>query len=204
MIVFLQGLLSGIATLLPVGALTLFIINQGVIAGFPRVLIAVIAVSFFDSGLIVLGALGPTKLFAILGLQEDVLLLIGAMVLIVLGLRALRMSQQDQQHDDGVKPRRSIAATIAASASISLLNPVALLETVGYLGGQIAAFPAGEQRVLFTLGVLFASWLWFSVFGIFASYFRRYLTPRILIWVHRAGGLLMLGFAAKIVREMIW
>src|SRR3712207_5624797 len=67
---FLLGLILGLALIIPIGVQSLFVLNQGLLAGFPRALVGVVAVCFCDTFLIVLGAAGASALLALLGYQE--------------------------------------------------------------------------------------------------------------------------------------
>jgi L-lysine exporter family protein LysE/ArgO len=85
---YFSGLLLGLAMLLPIGAASLFVLNQGVQAGFPRAFIGILTVCFCDSFLIILGAVGASTLLAMLGYRK-ILIALGSTFLIVLGLLTL-------------------------------------------------------------------------------------------------------------------
>ena len=89
MTAYFSGLVLGLAMLLPIGATSLFVLKQGVQAGFPRAFIGILTVCLCDSFLIILGALGASALLAMLGYRE-VLIALGSTFLIVLGLLTLR------------------------------------------------------------------------------------------------------------------
>jgi L-lysine exporter family protein LysE/ArgO len=148
---YFSGLLLGLAMLLPIGAASLFVLNQGVQAGFPRAFISILTVCFCDSFLIklsqILGAVGASTLLAMLGYRE-ILIALGSTFLIVLGLLTLRTPAP--QHSEVEAPPH-IAATVAKGAGVSLFNPHAVLDTIGIIGGVIAA-QAAEEQLSFAAG----------------------------------------------------
>jgi L-lysine exporter family protein LysE/ArgO len=75
--------------ILPFGAQSLFVINQGLLAGFPRAWVGVATVCCCDSLLIVVGAAGASALLVALGFRE-VLIACGSAFLVVVGLLTLR------------------------------------------------------------------------------------------------------------------
>jgi L-lysine exporter family protein LysE/ArgO len=85
--------------------------------------------------------------------------------------------------------------------AVSLLNPHAILDTVGVLGAAIAAQPE-NARLFFGAGVVTASWLWFLVLAGAAALLRQALTPARRVWFDRFSGLIMLGFAGLLVSEL--
>jgi arginine exporter protein ArgO len=60
-IVFVFGLLFGLATAFPVGVQSFVVMNQGLHVGYPRVLTGIITASLCDTLLIVAGPLVPRR-----------------------------------------------------------------------------------------------------------------------------------------------
>jgi arginine exporter protein ArgO len=61
-IIFIFGLLFGLATAFPVGLQSFVVMNQGLRFGYPRVLTGIITASLCDTLLILLGAAGASAL----------------------------------------------------------------------------------------------------------------------------------------------
>ncbi|HWG98509.1 MAG TPA: LysE family transporter [Pilimelia sp.] len=190
--VYLSGLLLGLALIAPIGPQNVFIVGQGLAVGMPRALWAVLAAGFCDSLLIVAGAAGVSGIISAVPVVRLVLLAGGAVFLGYLGVQGLRSRGSRLEGLDAkpVAPRQVIAGTV----TVSLLNPHAILDTVGVIGAAVAAQPA-DSRMLFAGGTLSASWLWFLFLAAAAAMLRRRLTPRATVWFDRASGLVMLFFA---------
>jgi L-lysine exporter family protein LysE/ArgO len=194
---FASGLILGFALIGPIGAQNLFVINQGLRTGFPSVLVAIAAAGICDSLLIALGAGGSAAILAGAPRLREVLIVFGVAFLVVLGMRAL-LTRPD---DPNVEGESKWSGIVARSVGVSLLNPHAILDTVGVIGGAIAAQQAADQ-LSFATGAVSASWLWFLFLGVGAAAMQARLTLATRLWIQRLSGVLMLFFAALLAREL--
>lgn len=197
MIVFLFGLLFGMATAFPVGVQSFVVMDQGLRFGYPRVLVGIVTASLCDSLLIVLGAAGVSALLQAPG-NEWVLISAGALFFLVVGVLTLRSSLEDEEVESRARPGAMVAQTIG----VSLFNPHAVFETVGLIGGAIA-LQAAEDRFAFAAGAISASWVWFVAIGFGASLLRARLTPPVRLWTRRASGALMLVLACVLALQLM-
>lgn len=194
---YLFGLLFGMATTLSMGVLSLVVMNQGLMAGYPRVFFGIVTASCCDTLLIVLGAAGASVALTAPGTRE-ILICLGAAFLLVMSVRTLRSSPEDGEIQGLVRPM----AMVAQVAGASLLNPHAILETVGILGAAIATQDAGS-RTEFAAGVISASWVWFLAVGLGATVLRGRLTVTVKLWIQRVSGVLMLALAVLLALELM-
>jgi L-lysine exporter family protein LysE/ArgO len=197
-IIFVFGLLFGLATAFPVGLQSFVVMNQGLRFGYPRVLTGIITASLCDTLLIVLGAAGASALLADADERVPVIL-VGITFLAVFGVLAFRAAPEEEAGE--VKSVGRPLAMIAQTVGVSLFNPHAVLETVGILGGAIAAQSA-ENRIEFACGVVAASWVWFLMVGFGASALQRRLTAPARLWMQRGSGVMMLALAAVLVTRL--
>ncbi len=195
---FLFGLLFGLATAFPIGVQSFVVMNQGLRVGYPKVVVGIATASLCDSLLIVLGAAGASALLVTAG-NERLVISIGVLFFLVVGVTTFRSSPEEETE---VKSRSRAGAMIAQTVSVSLLNPHAVFETVGLLGGAIAIQAAGD-RIGFAAGAISASWVWFLAIGLGASVLRVWLTPPVRLWTQRGSGALMLVFAAFLALQLI-
>lgn len=194
---FLFGLLFGLATAFPIGVQSFVVMNQGLRVGYPKVLVGIATASLCDTLLIILGAAGASALLVTAD-NERLLISIGA-IFFVVGVATLRSSPEEEAE---VKSRSRTGAMIAQTAGVSLLNPHAVFETVGLLGGVIAIQAAGD-RLGFAAGAISASWIWFFAIGLGASALGAWLTSSVRLWTQRGSGVLMLVFAAFLVLQLL-
>ncbi|MGW2564263.1 LysE/ArgO family amino acid transporter [Streptomyces sp. NPDC001514] len=196
----LSGLVLGLGLIMPIGAQNLFIIQQGISLGYPRFLHATLATTCCDALMIAVGALGLGAVFQNNDTLRTVLLVAGSGYLLYLAVQGLRASAEHLE-DTGSSvsgPR----ATVVRAAGVSLLNPHAVLDTVGVLGA-VAATHSGLGRLAFALGAVLASLLWFTFLGGAASAVRNRLTPRVRRIISICSSLVMAGFAVMLCSEVL-
>ena len=195
---YLAGLALGLALIMPIGAQNVFIINQGLTVGIPRALVAVGVAGVCDTLLIVVGWRTMHTVLESSPLTQGALLLAGVGFLACFGMRALTATARDHD-DEAVGGPMAIARNTAA---VSLLNPHAVLDTVGVIGAAIAAQEVAAQNA-FAGGALTASWLWFLALAVGAAGMRRHLSVGMRLGVERVSGVLMLGLAALFARDFL-
>ena len=196
MIIFVFGLLFGLATAFPVGVQSFVVMNQGLRFGYPRVLTGIVTASLCDTLLIVAGAAGASALLA----DERVpVILIGIAFLATFGLLAFRTQPEEEAGE--VESVGRPLAMIAQTVGVSLFNPHAVLETVGVLGGAIAAQTAAN-RIEFACGVIAASWVWFLMVGFGASVLQKRVKAPARLWMQRGSGVMMLALAAVLITRL--
>jgi L-lysine exporter family protein LysE/ArgO len=196
---YLTGLALGLALIVPIGAQNVFVFGQGVALGMPRALWAVAGAGACDTLLIVLGATGTSALLRSVPGLRPAMLIAGAVFLTWLGIRSLRAKPGDLADEPGVWSRGRV---LRRTAAVSLLNPHAVLDTVGVLGAAITAQAAGT-RAVFAAGTVTASWLWFLLLAGAAHGMRRFLTEERRVWFDRASGVILLVFAAWLAVEFL-
>lgn len=194
---FLLGFVLGMALIVPIGVQSLFVLNQGLSLGFPRAFLGVAAVCSCDTLMIVLGAAGASALLALLG-YEDFLIGVGVVYLLAMGVRTLR----SRAHDAEGERTSRIGATVLQAIGVSLLNPHAVLDTIGVLGAAISA-QATDGRIAFVAGAVGASWVWYTLIGAGASALRARITPRVRTHMGRASGAVMIVLAGVLASGLV-
>ncbi len=168
---YATGLSLSLSLIMAIGAQNTFVLRQGLRREHVAVVVATCAL--LD---MVLMAVGVSGLAAALGdapRLRDALGLLGALVLTVYGLMALKRAFAPhalRAVADGTPV--SAKRVLTQALSISLLNPHVYLDTVVLVGAVGAKQVAGLQNV-FLLGACCGSAAWFVALG----YGARLLTP---------------------------
>lgn len=197
----LAGLLLGLGLIMPIGAQNLFIIQQGISLGHPRVYYATLATTACDTLLIAAGALGVGALFASHEGVRTVLLAAGGGYLLWLAWQNLRQPDAgDVVTSTGATPS-TMRRTVLGAMGVSLLNPHAILDTVGMLGA-VSAAREGADRLWFAGGSVLASLVWFTVLGTAALAIRHRLNARGRKWIARVSSAVMVVFAVLLWSEI--
>lgn len=172
MYAFTQGLLLGAGLIVAIGSQNAFVLRQGLKRD--RVFLVCIICALSDALLIAVGVSGTGTLVASSDVVGQVARVGGALFLGFYGLRALKAAIEGQYLDlaKGV-PVAGSTLTIALTAlAFTYLNPHVYLDTVVLLGSIAGQFD-GDERMLFGLGAILASFAWFFALG----YGARLLVP---------------------------
>ncbi|MBB6674705.1 amino acid transporter [Cohnella nanjingensis] len=155
----LHGFLLALGLILPLGAQNAFIFNLGARnAQFRRTLPAVVTAALCDTCLLALAVLGVSVLIFGIPVLKGFLLAGGILFLLYMGWTTWRSSAEEgKTRQTGAYPVRK---QIAYTMSVSLLNPHAIMDTVGVIGTSSLNY-AGAEKWMFACACILVSWLWF-------------------------------------------
>ena len=193
-----QGFALSAALIIAIGAQNAFVLQQGLRRN--HVAACWLTAAACDALLISLGVGGVGAAIGQVPWLGVGAAWAGAIFLLWYGFRSFRSAFRANALDttDGMVAL-SLGVTVLGVLGVSLLNPHAILDTVVLIGGAGAQYPA-EQRPLFALGAMAASFTWFFAlaFGAarLAPLFRRPITWRVL---DSLVGCLMWAIAASLM-----
>ena len=167
----LQGFLLCASMIIAVGPQNLFILRQGLRRQhlFATALFSVLA----DVVLIAVGVGGIGSLISTNSQFQTVIGIGGTLFLIGYGARSLLLAYRaDATPDPATVAPINIKASVIAALSFSLLNPLAYVDTFVIIGSKSLAFPV-DQRLVFGIGAVMASAVWFFTL----TYGASKLTP---------------------------
>ncbi|HEX3030669.1 MAG TPA: LysE/ArgO family amino acid transporter [Bacillota bacterium] len=172
---YLHGLILAFGLILPLGVQNVFVFNQGSTQpSFRRVLPVVITAALSDTLLILLAVLGVSVVVLQLAWVKVLLGVSGILFLTYMGWITwnsqppANLQSASQQAAAGVAPLPDshslwpIRRQVFFALSVSLLNPHAILDTVGVIGTSSLSY-SGESRIAFTLACVTTSWIWFTL-----------------------------------------
>ena len=176
----LHGFGLGASLIIAIGAQNAFVLRQGLRRESAALVAAICAGC--DALLIALGTAGVGSIIAHVPWLLRLTALVGAAFLIYYGVAAFRRAWRPAALQTDLAPatRGSIALS---TLSVSLLNPHVYLDTV-VLVGSLSARYAALPRLLFALGAVSASCVWFFGLALGAAFlaplFRRPQAWRVL------------------------
>ncbi|MCM3628590.1 LysE/ArgO family amino acid transporter [Paenibacillus glycanilyticus] len=154
---FLHGLLLAVGLILPLGAQNVFIFSQGALqTRFRMALPVVIAAAICDTLLILLAILGVSVLIISIPVLKTILIMAGVLFLAYIGWTTWRSAGDLQASEVRYSPRKQIMLAV----SVSLLNPHAIMDTIGVIGTSSLHY-GGFDKGMFTAACILVSWLWF-------------------------------------------
>ncbi|GIP02590.1 LysE/ArgO family amino acid transporter [Paenibacillus lautus] len=200
--VILHGFILAIGLILPLGVQNVFVFNQGVVQPrFIRALPVIITASLCDTLLISLAVLGVSVIVLEYEWIKLTLFTLGICFLVYMGAATWRSkpSGQDPESARSFSPKKQIVFAM----SVSLLNPHAVLDTMGVIGTSSLQYE-GADKVIFTVICIAVSWLWFLGLGIAGRAAGR-MDPsgRLLFALNRISAVIMWGTAAYLVFHLI-
>ena len=155
----IHGIVLAFGLILPLGVQNVFVFNQGAIQPrFRRALPVIITASICDTILISLAVLGVSVI--VLGVYwiKVTLLTVGVIFLVYMGYVTWKSKSSINNSSNGVA--LTSKKQIAFATSVSLLNPHAIMDTVGVIGTSSLSY-SGMEKVSFTLACIIVSWIWF-------------------------------------------
>jgi L-lysine exporter family protein LysE/ArgO len=153
-----HGFVLAFGLILPLGVQNVFVFNQGASQpSFKRAVPVILTASLCDTILILMAVLGISVLVFNIGWLQTLLLAAGFIFLLYMGLVTWRAEPaSDSKEAEAFSPKKQIAY----AASVSLLNPHAIFDTIGVIGTSSIAY-SGNGKAVFTFACILTSWLWF-------------------------------------------
>ncbi|ULL16249.1 amino acid transporter [Paenibacillus sp. H1-7] len=156
----IHGFLLALGLILPLGVQNVFIMNQGMNhSALKKAMPAVITASLCDTVMIVAAVSGISVVVLKWEWLNGILLGLGSLFLIYMGwtLWTSEAVMQNPASEQKFDWRRQVVF----AASVSLLNPHAILDTIGVIGTTSIGY-IGVEKTAFTSAVIVVSWIWFT------------------------------------------
>ncbi|KAB8335640.1 amino acid transporter [Scytonema tolypothrichoides VB-61278] len=157
---FIHGIILAFGLILPLGPQNVFVFTQG--ATQPRLFYALpiaLVASLSDTLLILLAVLGVSVVVLSLPWVKTVLVVGGVLFLCYIGWITWKSDEETNGKSNNAS-NWSLKQKILFTLSVSLLNPHAILDTIGVIGTSSLSY-TGLDKVVFTLTCISVSWLWF-------------------------------------------
>ncbi len=92
---------------------------------------------------------------------------------------------------------------IGFALSVSLLNPHALLDTIGVIGTSAVKY-RGQEQILFTIACILVSWVWFFGLAILGSTLKKIKIPsQIFILLNKCSSIFIWGTALYLLISVL-
>jgi L-lysine exporter family protein LysE/ArgO len=155
---FMYGVILAFGLIVPLGVQNIFIFNQGATQKhFLHAIPSVLTAALCDTLLIILAVLGVSIIVLEMPSLKMGIFIVGFFFLVYMGWVTWR--SKPGKLTDGKKPL-SAKRQIIFAASVSLLNPHAIIDTIGVIGTNALNF-SGSARWVFTITCIVVSFCWF-------------------------------------------
>ncbi|CAM2999587.1 LysE/ArgO family amino acid transporter [Paenibacillus sediminis] len=170
---FLHGFILAFGLILPLGVQNVFVLNQGISQpSLWRALPVVIAAALCDTILILVAVLGVAGVVMMFTWIQTVLYAAGMVFLIYMGWVIWKSDSPASFANTDSQERISTRKQVTFALSVSLLNPHAILDTIGVIGTSSLNY-SGSEKASFTAATILVSWIWFFTLAVSGTMIRR-------------------------------
>lgn len=190
----LQGFVLGLAYVAPIGIQNLYVINTALRETRIRAYLVAAVTIFFDVSLGLTCFYGVGLLLENFPFLKKAILLMGAFIVIYIGLYLLRAVPRMEEN---IKVRKSFWQIVGICFAVTWLNPQAILDGSLLLGGFRASLPASASHSFIT-GVCLASVTWFIGLTTVVSLLRSSFNSKTLKIINVVCGLVVIFYGLKL------
>lgn len=196
----LHGFILSIGLILPLGAQNVFIFNQGANQlKYRYALPAILTAGLSDSLLISIAVIGISIIIMSMPILQAIIYVIGLIFLLYM---AWTIWNEKPSMDNQVKAM-SPMKQVSFALSVSLLNPHAILDTIGVIGSSAALYN-GNEKIAFTITCISVSWLWFFLLAILGRFVGSIdKTGKLLLIINKISSVIIIIVALIILQKLL-
>ena len=192
------GFAIGLGMIIPIGVQNAYVLNQGIKRHYHMTVAAICIIC--DSLLLTFGVYGGAVLLASHPTTSAIITWGGVLFLLYFGSSMIKKAVVYRPaKEQKVWTNKSRSMVIATTFAIALLNPHLYLETImilGSLGGQYV----GNEKLLFLIGTIIASTVWFLALASGAAKLSPWLAkPKVERSINLFAGLMVIGIALGLI-----
>jgi len=199
---FIHGMVLAFGLILPLGVQNIFVFTQGAEQPeFRRALPAAITAAVSDTLLILLAVLGLSVMVGEIEWLRTLMMCGGALFLSYMGYSMWRAKPGTGYSQNRIG--LSIKEQIVFALSVSLLNPHAILDTVGVIGTSALRYTAAD-KIWFTAACILVSWCWFLALTVAGRILKQLDgTGRILVMINKCSAIFVWLTAVWLLLDII-
>lgn len=197
-----HGIVLAFGLILPLGVQNVFIFNQGAThKSFTHAWPAIITAGLCDTMLIFLAVAGISVVVLNFEWLRAALFLVGFVFLAYMGWVMWRTTPEKGPNLQS--SRMSAKRQIMFALSVSLLNPHAILDTIGVIGTSSLVY-SNNEKWIFTAACMGVAWIWFISLAIAGRKISQFdLSGRLLKRINQFSALIVWGMAFYILSQLI-
>ncbi|MCD8834136.1 LysE family transporter [Staphylococcus arlettae] len=196
----LHGFLLALGLILPLGAQNVFVFNQG--ANHRKLIHAmpvIVTAGLCDTLLIILAILGVSLVLMSLPALQLVIYIIGLVFLFYMAWSLWHEQPNNLAQQYSMSAKKQIGFAL----SVSLLNPHAIMDTIGVIGTSASVY-TGSDKLLFSLATILVSWLWFILLAILGKLLGSIdKTGKYILLLNKVSSIIVLIVSIIIINNII-
>jgi threonine/homoserine/homoserine lactone efflux protein len=200
---FAKGMILGFSIAAPVGPIGVLCIRRTLADGRLTGLLSGLGAATADAFYGAVAAFGLTAVSSVLVNQQTALRIIGGLFLIYLGVRTILAPPAQQAAKAG--QRRQLLGSYLSTLGLTLTNPTTIFSFIAIFAGLGWAGTRDEgygSAALLVLGVFCGSALWWLILSTGVSLVRSRFNPRVMQWVNRISGTIILSFGVVAIASL--
>ncbi|MBZ7991704.1 MULTISPECIES: LysE/ArgO family amino acid transporter [unclassified Campylobacter] len=200
--VFIKGFILILSLIVAIGAQNMFVIKQAILKNH---IILICSICFIcDAILLACGVFGVGKVLLKNETMSLIVTILGMLFLITYAMISLKSAFMNTNCDfQNDNEKLSVKKAITLTLAITLLNPHVYLDTI-FLVGANAINIQQNERILFFLGGVCASFLWFFSLGLGVSKISKILlNKKIYFFIEILTSLIMIYIAYDLLKILI-
>ncbi|PFM66893.1 lysine transporter LysE [Bacillus cereus] len=198
----IHGIILAFGLIIPLGVQNVFVFNQG--ASQPNIWRAapvVLTASICDTLLILIAVQGVSLVLLTFSWLTTTLYMIGFFFLIYMGWVIWKSNPSNDVQQEKSMPLKK---QVIFAASVSLLNPHAILDTIGVIGTNSIQY-IGNEKWAFTFATIIVSWIWFISLAMAGKFLKRLdSTGKTIIVLNKFSGLIIWGVALYMLKQVLF
>jgi L-lysine exporter family protein LysE/ArgO len=189
---YFHGFILAIGLIIPLGVQNFFVFSQGaakskLIYVFPVIMTA----SICDTLLILLAVSGVSLVVLHFLWMKTVLVVLGSLFLFYMGWITWKAKPQHTRNE--AEKQNKTPKLISYTLMISLLNPHAILDTIGVIGTSSLDYH-GSEKISFTVACITVSWAWFFLLASLGHFVgRKDDKGKVVQYLNKISALVMWG-----------
>lgn len=195
-----HGLLLALGLILPLGAQNVFVFNQGANhKSIYKSLPVIITAGLCDTLLILLAILGVSFILLFLPILQISIYCIGMVFLVYMAWSLWTSHQYQLQTYQPMTAKKQIGFAL----SVSLLNPHAIMDTIGVIGTSAAIYE-GVEKVVFAIVTVLVSWIWFFLLAIVGKIIGHVdKTGKYIVVLNKCSAIIIIIVVLMILKQLI-
>ncbi|RIL73141.1 amino acid transporter [Staphylococcus devriesei] len=196
----IHGILLALGLILPLGAQNVFVFNQGanqkkISGALPVILTA----GLCDTFLIVIAVLGVSLILVSIPTLQLLIYIIGFLFLIYISWTLWMEKPMNIEKIESMSAKNQVLFAL----SVSLLNPHAIMDTIGVIGTSASIYE-GYEKIIFSLATISVSWFWFVLLAILGRIIGKVdKTGKYIVILNKISSVIVLIVGLIILKNII-